>query len=38
MPRRIYKVIDLFAGAGGLAQGFVQASDEKVEFRPVFAV
>jgi DNA (cytosine-5)-methyltransferase 1 len=38
MPRRICKIIDLFSGAGGLAQGFVQASDAQFEFRPVFAV
>jgi len=38
MPRKVYRFIDLFSGAGGLAQGFVQASDSNVEFRPIFAV
>lgn len=36
--RRVLRYIDLFCGAGGLAQGFRQASDERVEFRSVFGV
>jgi DNA (cytosine-5)-methyltransferase 1 len=34
----VYRFIDLFCGAGGLAQGFRSASDSSIEFRPVFAV
>ncbi len=36
--KRIIRFIDLFCGAGGLAEGFRRASDSEVEFRPVFAV
>jgi len=35
---RSVNFVDLFSGAGGLAQGFRQASDQTVEFRSVFAV
>jgi DNA (cytosine-5)-methyltransferase 1 len=35
---RIVNFIDLFAGAGGLAQGFKQASDAQIQYRSVFAV
>ncbi|MFL6439330.1 MAG: DNA cytosine methyltransferase [Terriglobales bacterium] len=38
IARRTVNFIDLFAGAGGLSQGFRQASGEDVEFRSVFAV
>jgi DNA (cytosine-5)-methyltransferase 1 len=38
MKRHIIRFIDLFCGAGGLAQGFRQACDDHVEFRSVFAV
>lgn len=36
--KRVVPFIDLFSGAGGLAQGFRAASDKAVEFRPVLAV
>jgi DNA (cytosine-5)-methyltransferase 1 len=38
MAKRVIKFIDLFCGAGGLSQGFVQASDDHLEFKSVFAV
>ena len=38
MPKFELKIIDLFSGAGGLAQGFRAASDEAVSYRSVFAV
>jgi DNA (cytosine-5)-methyltransferase 1 len=36
--KRVYRFIDLFSGAGGLAAGFRMASDDRVEFRSVYAV
>jgi DNA (cytosine-5)-methyltransferase 1 len=33
-----FTFIDLFCGAGGLAQGFIQASDSEVVFRGLYAV
>jgi DNA (cytosine-5)-methyltransferase 1 len=33
-----FTFIDLFSGAGGLAQGFLQASDSDAKFRGVYAV
>jgi DNA (cytosine-5)-methyltransferase 1 len=33
-----FTFIDLFSGAGGLAQGFLQASDSKASFRGVYAI
>lgn len=38
MGKRIVRFIDLFAGAGGMSEGFRSASDETVEYKPVFAV
>lgn len=36
--KKEFTFIDLFSGAGGLAQGFIQASDSEVVFRGVYAV
>jgi DNA (cytosine-5)-methyltransferase 1 len=36
--RRTFRFIDLFSGAGGLAQGFRKASDSVSSFRSVYAV
>jgi DNA (cytosine-5)-methyltransferase 1 len=36
--KREFTFIDLFCGAGGLAQGFVQASDREVSFRGLYSV
>lgn len=33
-----YRMIDLFAGCGGLSSGFQSASTQEIEFRPVAAV
>lgn len=38
MSRTTVNFIDLFSGAGGLSQGFRQASSDGFEFRSIFAV
>ena len=36
--RPVYSVVDLFAGCGGLTAGFLRASSDIGEFRPIAAV
>lgn len=38
MTQKTVRFIDLFSGAGGLADGFRSASDEQLKFESVFAV
>ena len=37
-PKRIYRVVDLFAGCGGLSHGFSLAADRRTRFEHVAAV